>query len=45
MHNGGVGIFHKPRLSAKRKFGGKFLFVGRLSPEKNIEFLLDIFAG
>jgi glycosyltransferase involved in cell wall biosynthesis len=45
VHSGGVGIFYKPKLLRKeRKFGGNFLFVGRLSPEKNIEFLLDIFA-
>lgn len=45
IRSGGVGIFHKPPVVPRgRKFGGKFLFVGRLSPEKNIDFLLDIFA-
>ncbi len=44
MHTGGVGIFHKPKLIAiDRKFSGKFLFVGRLSPEKNISFLTMLF--
>ncbi len=45
VHGGGVGIFRKPKVVRKeRKFSGKFLFVGRLSHEKNIHFLLDIFA-
>ena len=40
VHSGGVGIFHKSKVIRKeRKFGGKFLFVGRLSAEKNIHFL------
>lgn len=45
IRSGGVGIFHKPPVVPRgRKFGGRFLFVGRLSPEKNIDFLLEIFA-
>ena len=44
VHTGGVGVFHKPRVARRdRRFDGKFLFVGRLSHEKNIPFLLDIF--
>ena len=43
-HTGGVGIFHKPSVVRRdRRFGGKFLFVGRLSPEKNISFLTMLF--
>lgn len=40
---GGVGIFHKTAIDHQHcHFRGKFLFVGRLSPEKNIPFLLDL---
>lgn len=42
----GVGIFHykKEKISEKnKKFHGKFLYVGRLATEKNIEFLLRVF--
>lgn len=40
---GGVGIFHKTAIAHNPcNFRGKFLFVGRLSPEKNIPFLLDL---
>jgi glycosyltransferase involved in cell wall biosynthesis len=45
VHTGGVGIFHKsPRYIVDRVFQGKFLCVARLSHEKNISFLLNIFA-
>ncbi len=41
----GVGLFNYfPRNLASKKFSGKFLFVGRLAPEKNIEILLNVFA-
>jgi glycosyltransferase involved in cell wall biosynthesis len=40
----GVGIFRTGKKSVlHRAFQGKFLFVGRLAPEKNIERLLDVF--
>jgi glycosyltransferase involved in cell wall biosynthesis len=41
----GVGLFNR---SGKRKtlspFQGRFLYVGRLAPEKNLTFLLRVFA-
>lgn len=40
----GVGIFRTGEKRAPtRAFHGKFLFVGRLVPEKNIERLLEVF--
>lgn len=45
-HTGGVGIFHKPQVARRaRVFGGKFLFVGRLSQEKNVSFLIELFRS
>ncbi|MBS0286860.1 MAG: glycosyltransferase [Proteobacteria bacterium] len=41
----GVGLFNYYGKSAtKRSFSGKFLFVGRLAPEKNIAILIQAFA-
>ena len=40
----GVGIINKPKFSPKfKQYDKKYLFVGRLSKEKNIEMLIDIF--
>ena len=40
----GVGIINKPKFdSLKRHYKKRFLFVGRLSKEKNIELLVEIF--
>lgn len=41
----GVGIFHYDQKIIKQPhpFSGKFLFVGRLSSEKNIKRLVDVF--
>lgn len=40
----GVGIFnYAPKAPAVTHFKGQFLYVGRLSPEKNIVRLLDVF--
>ena len=40
----GVGIINKPKINIiKRKYEKKYLFIGRLSKEKNIEMLVDIF--
>ncbi len=41
----GVGIFnYQTRTLLKKSFSGKFLYVGRLAPEKNLEMLLNVFA-
>lgn len=40
----GVGIINKPTVyMIKREYKKRFLFIGRLSKEKNIEILVDIF--
>lgn len=40
----GVGIFnYQPRIQKSRVFSGKFLYVGRLAPEKNLLLLLQAF--
>ena len=39
----GVNIINKPKLNIKRGYKKKYLFVGRLSLEKNIELLVDLF--
>lgn len=40
----GVGIINKPSFQCiERKYNKRFLFIGRLSGEKNIKFLIDIF--
>lgn len=40
----GVGIFnYTPKISTSASFNGRFLYVGRLAPEKNIVRLLDVF--
>ena len=40
----GVGIINKPSLSyIKREYKKRFLYIGRLSKEKNIEILVDVF--
>lgn len=44
LTTGGVGIFHyTKKIIARRAFQGRFLYVGRLSPEKNIERLIAVF--
>lgn len=44
LTTGGVGIFHyTKKVILNRAFQGRFLYVGRLSPEKNIERLLAVF--
>jgi glycosyltransferase involved in cell wall biosynthesis len=42
---GGVGIFHytKKRLVKQKIYNNNFLYVGRLSKEKNVDFLIDYF--
>jgi len=41
---GGVGIFErKSYFRAIREFRYSFLYVGRLSPEKNLRFLVEVF--
>lgn len=41
---GGVGIFHyTQKMIISHSFKGRFLYVGRLSPEKNIERLMTVF--
>ncbi|MGE3318993.1 MAG: glycosyltransferase [Candidatus Berkiella sp.] len=41
----GVGIFnYTNKKSANKTFQGKFLYVGRLAPEKNLESLVRLFA-
>jgi len=40
----GVGVFrYQPRLMKNTPFTGKFLYVGRLAPEKNLTLLMDAF--
>lgn len=40
----GVGIINKPKLNPiKREYKKRFLFIGRLSKEKNIEMIVDLF--
>lgn len=40
----GVGIINKPSFkSIKREYTKRFLFIGRLSTEKNIKLLIEIF--
>ena len=40
----GVGIINKPTLNPiKRKYKKRFLFIGRLAKEKNIEMIVDLF--
>jgi len=43
---GGVGLANRAQrvASARKEFSGRFLYVGRLSPEKNLAFLLRVFA-
>tara|TARA_X000000368_G_scaffold286612_1_gene227685 strand:+ start:341 stop:1369 length:1029 start_codon:yes stop_codon:yes gene_type:complete len=42
----GVGIINKPKFDfIKRQYKKRFLFIGRLSKEKNIELLVDMFNG
>jgi len=40
----GVGIINKPSLNyIKREYKKRFLYIGRLSKEKNVELLVDVF--
>ena len=40
----GVGIINKPKVNPiKRKYKKRYLFVGRLTKEKNIEMIVDMF--
>ncbi len=40
----GVGIINKPKYSLPKKtYSKKYLFVGRLSSEKNLEMLINVF--
>lgn len=43
---GGVGLANRVGrvLNSHKEFSGRFLYVGRLSPEKNLTFLLRTFA-
>lgn len=43
---GGVGLANRAErvIRAHKEFSGRFLYVGRLSPEKNLAFLLRVFA-
>ncbi len=43
---GGVGLANRAKggFRQQRKFNGRFLYVGRLSSEKNLPFLLRVFA-
>lgn len=46
MVTGGVGLFNKVNYKKQIKtFNKKFLFIGRLSEEKNLFFLIDIFKS
>ncbi len=41
----GVGLFnHSGKRKTLSSFQGRFLYVGRLAPEKNLTFLLHVFA-
>ena len=40
----GVGIINKPEMNLMtRKYDKRFLFIGRLAKEKNVEMLVDLF--
>jgi len=40
----GVGIFYQnTQVKCSESFSGKFLYVGRLSPEKNVDLLIEAF--
>ncbi len=40
----GVGVFRRgEKINVKSFFSGKFLYVGRLAPEKNLSLLIDAF--
>lgn len=40
----GVGLINKPQVSIKEhEYRRRFLFLGRLSPEKNLQFLIEQF--
>lgn len=40
----GVGLINKPVFNvSEKKYSGKYLFVGRLEKEKNLEFLVEVF--
>jgi glycosyltransferase involved in cell wall biosynthesis len=42
----GVGLINKPATKNQmKKYEKKFLYVGRLSPEKNLPFLIEVFKG
>lgn len=42
----GVGIIHKPKKVFKsKKYQKMFLYIGRISPEKNIDFLQNVFKN
>jgi glycosyltransferase involved in cell wall biosynthesis len=43
---GGVGLANRPETRQQQpgKFNGRFLYAGRLSPEKNLPFVLRVFA-
>jgi glycosyltransferase involved in cell wall biosynthesis len=42
----GVGLINTPaKVPNTKSFQGKFLYLGRLSPEKNLEILLQAFKG
>lgn len=42
---GGVGLANRAKIKIEHgSFGGRFLYVGRLSSEKNLAFLLRVFA-
>ncbi len=41
----GVGIFnYQAKAPQQKHFEGRFLYVGRLAPEKNLKMLLDVFS-
>lgn len=41
----GVGVMNKPpRILSEKAYSKKFLYIGRLSPEKNISLLIDVFS-
>ena len=44
VFTGGVGIFYRaPYVRKTKDYTGRFLYIGRLSAEKNVEFLVDFF--